>query len=81
MNLHAKGAHQPRRRDADIAEAENAAHAIDADRYPLSRRIRTLRGILGKIRPEPPREALPPLKHYEPPKGGTRYLAFCHTTS
>jgi hypothetical protein len=27
MNLHAKGAHQPRRRDADIAEAENAAHA------------------------------------------------------
>jgi hypothetical protein len=41
---------------------------IDADRFPLSPRIQTLRGILGKLRPEPVREALPPLKHYDPPR-------------
>jgi hypothetical protein len=41
---------------------------IDDDRYPLSPRIRTLKAILGKIRPEPVREPLPPLRHYEPPR-------------
>jgi hypothetical protein len=44
--------------------------AIDGDRYPLSPRIQTLKGILGKIRPEPPRDPLPPLRHYEPPRVG-----------
>lgn len=38
------------------------ANTIDADRYPLSPRIQTLKGILGKIRPEPARAPLPPLK-------------------
>ena len=42
--------------------------AIDDDRYPLSARIQTLKAILGKIRPEPIREPLPPIKHYEPPR-------------
>ena len=42
-------------------------NTIDADRYPLSPRIQTLKAILGKIRPEPVREPLPPLRHYEPP--------------
>ena len=56
----------------DLTEEETDALArllsrtIDADRYPLSPRIQTLRAILGKIRPEPTREPLPPLKRYEP---------------
>jgi hypothetical protein len=41
---------------------------IDADRYPLSPRIQTLKTILNKIRLEPVREPLQPLKHYEPPR-------------
>jgi hypothetical protein len=58
----------------DLTDEETAAltrllsKAIDADRYPLSPRIQTLRGILAKIRPEPKREPLPALKHYEPPR-------------
>jgi hypothetical protein len=43
---------------------------IDGDRYFLSRRVRTLQEILDMIRPAPPRPALPPLKVYEPPRGG-----------
>jgi hypothetical protein len=62
----------------DLTDEETAAltrlltNTIDADRYPLSPRIQTLKGILGKIRPEPARECLPPLKHYEPPRAGAR---------
>jgi hypothetical protein len=56
--------------------------AIDADHYPLSPRVRMWKDILAKIRPEPPKaslapkgpepkpEPLPPLKRYEPPRGG-----------
>jgi hypothetical protein len=56
--------------------------AIDRDRYPLSPRVKMLKGILAKIHPEPPkaslapkglepkREPLPPLKQYEPPRAG-----------
>jgi hypothetical protein len=44
---------------------------IDNDRYPFSPRIRALKEIRAKIRPEHAREPLPPLRHYEPPsKGG-----------
>jgi hypothetical protein len=43
---------------------------IDESRYPLSPRICTLRDILGKLRPEPERQPLPPLKYYERPRGG-----------
>jgi hypothetical protein len=50
------------------ALARLLTNTIDADRYPLSARIQTLKGILAKIRPEPVREPLPPLKHYEPPR-------------
>ena len=62
----------------DLTDEETAALArlltntIDADRYPLSPRIQTLKAILGKIRPEPVRGPLPPLKHYEPPRIGAR---------
>ena len=45
---------------------------IAADRYFLSPRITTLKAIRSKIRPEPEREPLPPLKHYVPPRIGTR---------
>jgi hypothetical protein len=37
-------------------------------RYPFSRRVRVLREILTKLRPEPLREPLPPPKHYAPPR-------------
>jgi len=49
----------------DLTDEEIAALArlltntIDADRYPLSPRIQTLKGLLAKIRPEPPRGPLP----------------------
>jgi hypothetical protein len=58
----------------DLNDEETAAlsrllsQTIDSDRYPLSPRIQTLKAILGKIRPEPVREPLPPPKHYEPPR-------------
>ena len=58
----------------DLTDEETAAltrllsKAIDAERYPLSPRIQTLKEILAKIRPEPAREPTPPLKHYEPPR-------------
>ena len=45
---------------------------IAADRYFVSPRITTLKATLRKIRPEPEREPLPPLKHYVPPRIGTR---------
>jgi hypothetical protein len=56
----------------DLTDEEIAAltrlltNTIDTDRYPLSPRIQLLKGILAKIRPEPAREPLPPLKHYAP---------------
>jgi hypothetical protein len=42
---------------------------IDGDRYFLSERIKTLKPIHAKIRPEPVREPLlPPPKQYAPPR-------------
>ena len=58
----------------DLSDDEAAAlvalltRTIDGDRYPLSPRIRTLRAILAKLRPEPVHEPLPPPKVYTPPK-------------
>jgi len=57
----------------DLSDEETAAltqelhNIVENDRYPFSPRIRTLREILQKLRPEPMREPLPP-KHYEPPR-------------
>ena len=54
------------------AEAEaliqELSGTINYARYPLSPRIRTLRAILAKLRPEPVREPLPPRKVYAPPR-------------
>jgi hypothetical protein len=50
----------------DLADDEAAAltqelhDIVENDRYPFSPRIRTLRAILVKLRPEPVREPLPP---------------------
>ena len=44
----------------------------DNDRYQFCERIRTLKAILAKLRPEPKREPLPPPKHYEPPRADRR---------
>jgi hypothetical protein len=46
---------------------------IDSDRYFLSPRIKTLKAIRAKIRPEPVREPLPPPpKQYAPPRATAR---------
>jgi hypothetical protein len=59
----------------DLTDEETAAllkeldGIINGDRYFLSQRIRTLKAIRSKIRPEPVREPLPPPpKHYDPPR-------------
>ena len=58
----------------DLTDEETAAltrllsGTIDSDRFPFSPRIQMLKGILGKIRPEPVREPVPPLRRYEPPR-------------
>jgi hypothetical protein len=54
--------------DETAALTRLLTNTIDADRYPLSPRIQTLKAILGKIRPEPAREALPAPKRYAPPR-------------
>jgi hypothetical protein len=62
--------------ELDLTDDETAAlerllsDAIDRDRYPLSPRVKTLKGILAKIKPERRPEPLPPIKHYEPPRTG-----------
>jgi hypothetical protein len=56
----------------DLTDEETAAltrelhEIVENDRYPFSPRIRTLRAILHKLRPEPVREPLPPPKVYAP---------------
>jgi hypothetical protein len=62
----------------DLTDEQTAALAavlrrtIDADRYPLSPRVRSLQAILDQLEPPPVREPLPPLRHYEPPRVGRR---------
>ena len=59
----------------DLTDEEAAAllreldGIIDGDRYFLSERIKTLRAIRAKVRPEPVCEPLPPpAKQYAPPR-------------
>jgi hypothetical protein len=58
----------------DLSDEEKAAlikelhDAVENDPYPFSPRIRTLRAILAKLRPEPVREPLPLPKVYAPPR-------------
>ena len=53
------------------ALAQELHDIVENDRYPYSPRIRTLRAILAKLRPEPAREPMPPRKVYAPPRGTT----------
>jgi hypothetical protein len=59
----------------DLSDEEVAAfvalltRTIDGDRYPFSERIRTLKAILAKLRPDDPvGEPLPSPKVYAPPR-------------
>ena len=60
----------------DLTDDEAAAltqelhDIVENDRYPFSLRIRTLMGILAKLRPAPVRKPLPPPKVYAPPSKG-----------
>ena len=60
----------------DLTAEETAAltqelhEIVENARCPFSPRIRTLRGILAKLRPEPVREPLPLPKVYAPPSKG-----------
>jgi hypothetical protein len=55
--------------DEETATLTQELHDIvENDRYPFSPRIRTLRGILAKLRPEPAREPLPAPKVYAAPR-------------
>jgi hypothetical protein len=57
--------------DEETAALTQELHDIvEGDRYPFSSRIRTLRAILAKLRPEPAREPPPPPKVYAPPSRG-----------
>ena len=62
-----------RTQDEKLALVALLKRAIDADRYPLSPRISTLRDILAKLQPPEPAPApLPPLKAYAPPRGSAK---------
>jgi len=54
--------------DEKLALVALLTRTIADDRYPLSPRVRTLKDILAKLRPDPVREPLPPPKVYAPPK-------------
>jgi hypothetical protein len=58
--------------DEAAALIQELSGTISYARYPLSPRIRTLRAILQKLRPEPVREPLPPPKVYAPPRAVAR---------
>jgi hypothetical protein len=59
--------------DEKTALAALLRRAIADDRYPLSPRIATLRGIVTKLEgPRPAPVTLPPLKAYAPPRGSAK---------
>jgi hypothetical protein len=64
----------------DLTDEEAAAlirelaAIIDGNRYQFSQRIRTLKRILTKLRPEPTRQPLPPPKMYAPPRAKRRHV-------
>jgi hypothetical protein len=62
---------QPDLSDEDISDlAKLIKRAIDASRYPFSSEVSRWKELLGKLRPEPVREPLPPPRVYEPPSRG-----------
>jgi hypothetical protein len=57
-----RGAPAALKKICGIADSQELHDIVESDRYPFSPRIRTLRAILTKLRPEPVREPLPPPK-------------------
>jgi hypothetical protein len=55
------------------ALTKELANITGNDRYPFSERIRKLKAILAKLKPEPVREPLPPPKVYPPLRAGPRH--------
>jgi hypothetical protein len=51
-----------------VALTEELHDIVESSRYPFPPRIRALRAILGKLKPEPGREPLPPPRVYAPPR-------------
>jgi hypothetical protein len=59
--------------DEETALLKELNGLIGGNRYFLSPRVKMLKAIRAKIRPEPVREALPPPpKRYEPPRATAR---------
>jgi hypothetical protein len=54
--------------EGTAALTEELHGIVENDRYPFSPRIRTLRAILARLRPEPVRDPLPSPKVYAPPR-------------
>jgi len=52
----------------DEQAAAPTSDIIENDRWPFSPRIWMLKSILAKLRPEPVRQPLSPVKHHEPPR-------------
>jgi hypothetical protein len=72
---HIRAMHLDLTDDEAAALTQELHDIVESDRYPFSARIRTLRAILVKQRPEPPREPLPARKVYALPSfiGGRRH--------
>ena len=66
-----RGAPAALKKICGIADSQELHDIVESDRYPFSPRIRTLRAILTKLRPEPVREPLPPPKVYASPRATT----------
>ena len=54
--------------DEQAALTKELSDIIENDRWPFSPRIWTLKSILAKLRPEPVRQPLSPVKRPEPPR-------------
>jgi hypothetical protein len=58
-------------KNLELSEEEAAVllkRLIDDDGFLISRRVRTLKAIRAKLRPESVRAPRPPPKYYEPPR-------------
>jgi hypothetical protein len=56
--------------DEAAALIKELHRTIHNDRCPFSPRVRTLRAIFAKLRPEPAPKPMPPPKVYAPPSRG-----------
>jgi hypothetical protein len=59
-------------REETAALTQELHDIVESDKFPFSPRIRILREILGKLRPEPALQPLPPPRVYAPPRALAR---------